>query len=170
MKYTHYLYIMFFFVVAGPLLSGCNNEDDVMEIFTGKMWKLSYIAAEGTRIQFNYWPNDNANGEAYQHSMELLRKADNFTITFTGGEINNVISGTFSGKGSNATLNGQWKANGESQSLSMNTNVSGRETDPLARAFVNGLQNVIRYEGDAMNLFIYFKDGETVKYMGLKPQ
>lgn len=170
MKYIHYIYYILLFIVAAPLFSGCNNEDDVMEIFTGKVWKLSYIAAEGTRIQFNYWPNDNAEGEAYQYSMSLLKKKDNFTLTFTGGEMNNSIGGTFSGKGANATLNGQWKANGKEQSLTMNTTVAGRETDPLARAFVNGLQNVIRYEGDAMNLFIYFKDGETIKYMGFKPQ
>ena len=27
-----------------PLLSGCDNEDDVIGIFTGKPWKLSRLA------------------------------------------------------------------------------------------------------------------------------
>ena len=52
----------------------------------------------------------------------------------------------------------------------MDTNLSGNETDVLAKAFINGLQNVIRYEGDANNLFIYFSDGQTVKYMGFTPK
>lgn len=157
-------------LAALPLLCGCNNEDDVAEIFTGKTWKLSKISAEGSNIQFNYWSNDNAEGTAFQKSMALLKSTDNFTIGFTGGEINNVVGGTFSGKGVVATFNGKWQADGESHQLNMSTTLNGTETDILAKAFVNGLQNVIRYEGDANNLFIYFKDGQTVKYMGFTPK
>ena len=54
--------------------------------------------------------------------------------------------------------------------MSMETNVSGMESNVLSKAFISGLQNVIRYEGDANNLFIYFKDGKNVKYMGFTPQ
>lgn len=157
-------------ITALPMLCGCNNEDDVVEIFTGKTWKLSKISAEGSNKQFNYWPNDNAEGAAFQQSMALLKSADNFVINFSGGEINNTTNGTFSGKGVNATFNGTWQANGETHKLSMNTKVTGNESDVLAKAFINGLQNVIRYEGDANNLFIYFNDGQTIKYMGFTPK
>ena len=91
-------------VTALPMLCGCNNEDDVVEIFTGKTWKLSKISAEGTNIQFNHWPNDNANGDAFKQSMDLLRGSGNFTITFSGGEINGITGGTFNGRGVNATF------------------------------------------------------------------
>ena len=30
-----------------PLLSGCDNEDDVIGIFTGKTWKLSRLTNKG---------------------------------------------------------------------------------------------------------------------------
>ena len=157
-------------VTALHVLCGCNNEDDVVEIFTGKTWKLSKISAEGTNIQFNYWPNDNANGDAFKQSMDLLRGSGNFTITFSGGEINGITGGTFNGRGVNATFSGKWQADGATHEMSMETNVSGMESNVLSKAFISGLQNVIRYEGDANNLFIYFKDGKNVKYMGFTPQ
>lgn len=35
-----------------PLLSGCDNEDDVIGIFTGKTWKLSRLTNKGSNAQF----------------------------------------------------------------------------------------------------------------------
>ncbi len=35
-----------------PLLSGCDNEDDVIGIFTGKTWKLSRLTNKGGNAQF----------------------------------------------------------------------------------------------------------------------
>lgn len=32
-----------------PLLSGCDNEDDVIGIFTGKTWKLSRLTNKGSK-------------------------------------------------------------------------------------------------------------------------
>lgn len=172
MKKTPYIYMVCLLIIGFlPMMSSCNNEDDVLEIFTGKSWKLSKISAEGTNIQFNYWPNDNAAGDAYQSSMKLLKSQSNFTLTFTGGQIGEKISGTFSGKGVQCSFDGQWQADGNNQQLNMSINSSaGSESDPLAKAFINGLKNVIRYEGDAKNLFIYFKEGQTTKYMGFTPQ
>ena len=102
--------------------------------------------------------------------MDLLRGSGNFTITFSGGEINGITGGTFNGRGVNATFSGKWQADGATHEMSMETNVSGMESNVLSKAFISGLQNVIRYEGDANNLFIYFKDGKNVKYMGFTPQ
>lgn len=44
-----------------PLLSGCDNEDDVIGIFTGKTWKLSRLTNKDSNAQFypNLWNNDN---------------------------------------------------------------------------------------------------------------
>ena len=77
-----------------PLLSGCDNEDDVIGIFTGKTWKLS------------------------------------ISVKVTGAA----------------------------------------ESDALAKAFISGLQNVYKYEGDANSLTLYFKDGPTTRVMGFTPQ
>lgn len=39
-----------------PLFAGCNDTDDVAAIFTGKTWKLSFIARDGeTRMYEPFW-------------------------------------------------------------------------------------------------------------------
>ena len=46
--------------------------------------------------------------------------------------------------------------------------VSYAESDPLAIAFVRGLQNAIRYGGDSKNLYIYYKDNDnSIKRLNL---
>ncbi len=103
-----------------PLLSGCDNEDDVIGIFTGKTWKLSRLTNKGSN---------------------------------------------------NSSVNGTWKADGASGSLSISVKVTGAaESDALAKAFISGLQNVYKYEGDANSLTLYFKDGPTTRVMGFTPQ
>ena len=45
-----------------PLLSGCDNEDDVIGIFTGKPWKLSRLANKDSNRQFysGLWKDEEA--------------------------------------------------------------------------------------------------------------
>ena len=54
-----------------PLLSGCDNEDDVVGIFTGKTWKLSRLTNKGSNAQFypNLWNN---NEEEMKKSLDKL--------------------------------------------------------------------------------------------------
>lgn len=56
-----------------PLLSGCDNEDDVVGIFTGKTWKLSRLTNKGSNAQFypNLWNN---NEEEMKKSLDKLYK------------------------------------------------------------------------------------------------
>ena len=72
-------------------------------------------------------------------------------------------------KGISGVINGKWTANSETREMSTSgTSVSNSESDVLAAAFIQGLNNAIRYEGDENNLFIYYKDKDgSVKFMGL---
>ena len=51
--------------------SACNNEDDVMEIFNNKTWKLARIATEKGKEQFyqGLWNNETEE----KASRELLK-------------------------------------------------------------------------------------------------
>ena len=71
-----------------------------------------------------------------------------------------------------ATVNGQWNANGENHEMqTSNTKVSSSEKDKLAQAFITGLQNATRYEGDNSNLYIYYEDKDgSIKRMNFKAQ
>lgn len=159
---------LFALLAAVLLLAGCNNEDDVLEIFTGKTWKLTYISAENSHEQYNFWNNDKES----EQSFSALKQEGTFTVTFEGTNLNNVVGGTFNAKGINATIDGEWNANGESHEMSTaKTHVSISEKDKLAQAFVTGLQNAIRYGGDDSNLYIYYEDKDgTVKRMNFKAQ
>ena len=145
-----------------PLLGGCDEEDDVLEIFTGKTWKLTYIALEGQHQMFDFW-NDDA---AAKRSMELLEQGSTFTIEFNGGETADYVGGEFEALAVNRSITGNWAANGASRDLRMtDLHTAGNDTDLLARAFLTGLENAIRYSGDSQNLYIYYEDGQTTKYM-----
>ena len=141
-----------------PLLSGCDNEDDVIGIFTGKTWKLSRLTNKGSNAQFypNLWNN---NEEEMKKSLDkLYNQKSTFTLNFEGTELDGELMGTtVNGQGINSSVNG--------------VKVTGAaESDALAKAFISGLQNVYKYEGDANSLTLYFKDGPTTRVMGFTPQ
>lgn len=152
-----------------PIVSGCNNEDDVIEIFTKNTWKLSRLTTQNSSARFlpNLWNND----KDYEASMNNLREGSNFTINFAGTELNGEIMGTtLDGKGIKATFTGTWSVDGKANTLGIALKVSGSETDPLAKEFINGLQKVYKYEGDSNSLTLYFKDGEITKVIGFTAQ
>ena len=152
-----------------PIVSGCNNEDDVIEIFTKNTWKLSRLTTKDSSARFlpNLWNND----KDYEASMNALSQGSNFTINFAGTELNGEIMGTtLDGKGIKATFTGTWSVDGKANTLGIALKVSGSETDPLAKEFINGLQKVYKYEGDSNSLTLYFKDGEITKVIGFTAQ
>lgn len=153
-----------------PALSGCNNEDDVIEIFTGKPWKMTRLTTKGSNARFlpNLWDSQ----DSMDKSLRKLDDSGKFTLDFEGSEVDGQLLGTrFTAYGDNVILKGTWNADGKSHSLTFNvTDRSGSESDPLAKAFINGLQNVYKYEGDVNSLTLYFKDGDITKVIGFTHQ
>lgn len=153
--------------VVLPLFSACNDEDDVISIFTNKAWKLSFIALEGSYEQFDFWQGD---VKAREKSMNALGQEGNFILNFEGSDINGKTGGSFNGKGISSSPSGAWSADGKTQELSISVEGNPNESDVLGKAFITGLKNAFKYEGDNNNLFIYYKEGQTTKRMGLKPR
>ena len=131
-------------------LGACNNEDDVMEIFNNKTWKLVRIATEKGKEQFyqGLWSNE---------SKEEIDRA----------EVNGEVTGTVNVHAVNSSINDAvLKIDGKEHTISIKGKVIGTESDKLAKVFINGIQNVFKYEGDIHNITLYFKDGNTTKVMG----
>ena len=65
-----------------PLLSGCDNEDDVIGIFTGKTWKLSRLTNKGSNAQFypNLWNNNEEEMKKRVWTSYIIRKAPSPSI------------------------------------------------------------------------------------------
>lgn len=143
-------------LVLAAVLAGCNDADDVTEIFTGKTWKLTFIARDGENRMYDFWGGDEI---ARQASLSNLKdKRGSFTVIFEGTEDSNFIQGGLTGTSVNQPFNGTWSADGESRRFS--ASVSGNdEGDVLARCFLEGLNNAESYEGDSKNLFLIYKSG-----------
>lgn len=151
-----------------PLLGGCDTEDNVLEIFTGKTWKLTYIALEGQHQMFDFWNEDT---DAARRSLQLLEQGSTFIIEFNGSETADYVGGDFEAQAVNRSITGNWAANGASRELSLNNlRTSGNDSDILAQAFLIGLQNAVRYSGDSQYLYIYYEDGQTTKCMAFHIQ
>ncbi|MBO4984673.1 MAG: DUF4847 family protein [Bacteroides sp.] len=153
-----------------PLFTACDNEDDLVTIFTGKTWKLSRLTTPGSVAQFpqDFWQTE----EAYNSSMQAFQGEKNYTLNFEGVELNGELSGTsVSGKGIKATLSGYWTANGKDNSFSIsNIRINTTESDPLAKVYIAGLQTAYKYEGDANSLVLYFKYNNKDMIMGFTPK
>lgn len=151
-----------------PTLSSCNNEDDVIDIFTGRTWKLSRFTIAGSTAPFppDFWQNE----ASYNTSMTAFREPNNFIITFSSKEENGYNQKEISAQGIKATLNGSWNADGKTNTFSIKVKQTSTESDPLAKAFIAGLQTTYKYEGDSQSLILYFKYNNKDMIMGLIPQ
>lgn len=168
-KLTSYISLLLLFITL-PLLNSCSSDDDVMEILTGKSWKLARLTTKGSHAPFmqNLWANETE----YNNTMTALKQNGNFTIAFEGAEVNNEMIGrTFSARAIIATINnGTWHTEKNSRHLTLEGKVNGTETDPLTKEFFKGLANVFKYEGDSRSITLYYKDGQTTKEMGFVAQ
>lgn len=131
-----------------PLFSGCNDSDDLQSIFTGKTWRLSYI---------NYKDQGGMMEGFDEKSMKIFNEnKEAYTITFTGTEEGNRISGSISGRIITSDIKGTWSANGKSNEFHANIG-DAIGPDDLSKKFVEGLKNASSYTGDEKNLFLYYK-------------
>lgn len=149
--------------------SACNDEDDVLEIFNGKTWKLTRLTTEGSKRQFyeGLWGSE----KEEETSRDRLKLDGNFVLDFNLANVNGETTGTAEAHGFQASINNaRVVVDGNKRTISITGKVSGSEKDQLGRAFINGLPNVFKYEGDSNSLTLYFKDGNTTKVMGFAAQ
>lgn len=160
LKYTLLLILLI------PVMSACNQSDDVVDIFTGKTYKLTnFFHSNGKQSLEDYLVGMNATQR--EECLKRWANKDNYTIKFTGAEIEGDVIGEYGGRAGNSTISGKWRANGDNNSFSTSNQADpGSNEDVLGRAFVNALKNAYKYEGDtAGNLTIYFKENNTDKYL-----
>lgn len=148
-------------------LCGCNEADDVQAIFTGKMWKLTYITKKDSNKWYKFPDVSDANYEQY------VKGSTTFFITFTGSTSDNITQGSMTGAGS-VLFTGEWSANGKSRKFSSSLRES-KVMDPndrLGNRIIQGFKNGTSYEGNANNLFIYFKpdDADVTLCMAFAPK
>ena len=137
-------------LIALPLaLCGCNQEDDVFEIFTSGQWRVN-----------NYYTDCNWNNLAYKPGKPVFKTVDDlktinsFTVIFDD-------NGTMKGEIDGGTFTANWNADPKDRSFSI-TNInasislSGKNLE-----FINRLKNVRFYQGDSMTMQLAPQDKTT---------
>ena len=137
--------ILYIFCIL-PFLWGCNNEDDIDEIFISGTW---YVVNYFTKADW-----DKRNGEpVYKQGVgdtgdiEALKIISTFTLTFKN-------DGSYEGTMQNATFNGTWNADAKDRSFHLTINGNPSISSRLNKEFIETLKEVAFYQGDSNVLML----------------
>lgn len=121
------------------MFAGCNQEDDINEIFVSGEWLLvNYY----TGID---WNNYNANATPQYNKREDLKVINKFSITF--GE-----DGSVQGNIENGTYTGKWQANPKDRSIAITRIECSVSLSGKNKEFIDKLKKVQFYQGNNLML------------------
>ena len=76
-----------------PFVSGCNDSDDVNGIFTGKVWKLTYITKKNEHKPYDFWGDK----DKYEQSIKnYINKEGAYTMLISNVSISILLLNTTS--------------------------------------------------------------------------
>ena len=132
MKLKHVLYL----ILTLPLLWGCNNEDNVDEIFVSGTWNVGNFYNGGD------WDKLNDGARPAYTKEDDLKALNYLTVTF-------LEDGTLQGRMNNGTFTAHWKANGEDRTISINQLKTTATPSGKSKQLVEALENAAYYKGDS---------------------
>lgn len=129
------------------LLAGCNQKDDVYEIFaSGQTWHWS-----GSYNTSNWKDDNDFNSTLKPEELATINKdQDKYTIIFKE-------DGTLEGNGSSFTFTGTWSANGDNQSFSIQLKPNGNRSG-LDKTFYDEISNAKFYRGSSRLIKLFNLD------------
>ena len=132
MKLKHILYL----ILTLPLLWGCNNEDNVDEIFVSGTWNVGNFYNGGD------WDKLNDGARPAFTKEDDLKALNYLTVTF-------LEDGTLQGRMNNGTFTANWKANGEDRTISITQLKTTATPSGKSKQLVEALENAAYYKGDS---------------------
>ena len=142
-------YISYIGICLAILLSGCNQEDDVFEIFaSGQTWH--WIGSYDT----NNWEDDNKSTSSLTRSelAQITQDKEKYVVRFSK-------DGTVEGQGNAFTFTGTWSANGKDRSFSIRINANGTPSG-LDKTFFDEISNAKFYRGRLKEFHQTFRHGQ----------
>lgn len=138
---------LYWFFTLLLLLTGCNQKDDVNEIFSSGQtwhWSNSYSTSD--------WKDDNNFNSTLtrDEAAKINDSQDSYNIIFKE-------DGTVEGNGSNFSFTGTWSANGEDQSFSIQLKPSGNRSG-LDKTFYDEISNAKFYRGSSRTIKLFNLD------------
>ncbi len=135
-KLTAYLSGIIFTIVSLYIITGCDDGDDINELFIGKAWKITGATFNGKSI----------NGDEVK---ELYLVPDTYKLSFSSGTFNGILEASSSFKGI-------WSADGKSRNLTLTIqHQSGVETIRLSQQIFDIISHATKYGGDSNVMYIY---------------
>ena len=132
MKLKHVLYL----ILTLPLLWGCNNEDNVDEIFVSGTWNVGNFYNGGD------WDKLNDGARPAYTKEDDLKALNYLSVTF-------MEDGTLQGRMNNGTFTAHWKANGENRTISITQLKTTATPSGKSKQLVEALENAAYYKGDS---------------------
>lgn len=135
---TRKIFFPLFIVCIGLLVGACNEEDDI-DIFVGRTWKVSNFFGPA--------------GPVYTHveDLQVLERENSFYIKFEN-------SSSFTGRTLDKEFTGTWSVDLGSRTISFRLNKTLAPADALSRQFIKSLQEAVSYRGDYNYLNLVDKD------------
>ena len=144
--------ILVLLIAILPILSGCNNTENVKGMITGKTWRLSCFMYNDDLIT------------RYPNVDDIFKNNPNgFYLKFNENN-------TFYGQAINCSFNGTWSGDGKTNDFSMNiTSIAGDDSQQvIATDFVKAVKAAYSYKGDDNILSIYYKYNGSNEHMVFK--
>ena len=148
MKLKHLLYL----ILALPLFWGCNNEDDVNEIFVSGTWNVGNFYNGGDWNKLN-------DGARPKYQPDDLKALNFLTVTF-------MEDGTISGRISNGSFTANWKANGDDRTISITQLKTTATPSGKSKELIEALKNAAYYKGDSKVLKLAPQDKKSYVQFG----
>ena len=150
MKLRHILYLL----LALPLLlTGCEKEDDVNEIFVSGTWNVGNFYNGGDWNKLN-------DGARPKYTKEEDFKALNYlTVTF-------MEDGTIQGRMNNGSFTANWKANGDDRTISITQLKTTATPSGKSKELIEALKNAAYYKGDSKVLKLAPQDKKSYVQFG----
>ena len=149
MKLKHLLYLL----LTLPLLWGCNNEDDVNEIFSSGPWNVGNFYNGGD------WNKVNDGARPTYTREDDLRALNYLTVTF-------LKDGTLQGRMNNGTFTANWAANGKDLTLSITQLKTTATPSGKSKELIEILKKAAYYKGDSNYLKLAPQDKKSYVQFG----
>ena len=130
-----------FLLTLTLLLCGCNQKDDVLEIFNSGLWNVdNFYSSVNWETNSAHWGKPD-----YIHDGDVKTLRE-ITIIF---DENGTFSGNLSGGG---TYSGRWEANASDRSVSITNISTSIQPSGKNREYIEKLQSAKFYRGDSKSI------------------
>lgn len=133
------IFLPLFVVCIGLLAGACNDEDDI-DIFVGRTWKVSNLFGASNRPVLN------------EEQAKTIAKEGAFYIKF---ENRNEFKGATLDK----NFSGTWSVDLKKRTISLRFRDTGNPSDALSKMVIKAIQQAVSYEGDYN--YLKLREAET---------